>query len=450
MASEVLAALSLAALLLLWAWTGYHLLVLALGWPHSKASLRRTFDLGSLRNPVDLPSVTVIVAAKDEENVIGATLEQIAALQYPGDRLQVIVAEDGSEDRTRAICEAFAQAHPGVLFLHEDVSAGKAAALNRAVPRATGEILLFLDADTRFEDDLLLRAAAFFHDHPDVDVAQAIIETYNGRPNLVAKLDKYETVAWYRGILAGKDRLGLFTPLCGTGMFIKRRALEAAGPWNVASLAEDIDMAVRLSAAGVKIRMLPAQVWRQPPYSVRDFVGQRKRWWGGALQAFPRALRQVRNPRMGRRVRMDVLLQLVSPLVMVLGTAYFAVITFFNPLQDGLSSLTTATILGILTSQLILLGVIVAHSIARRSARDLDLVPGIYLYWAMELYAVLAVSLAILLRKTPRWRVTTKRYVPLATTSGVLPDGMPPQPPALAALDDGEVESDPPTESGRP
>jgi len=103
LANEVLAALSLAALLLLWAWTGYHLVVLALGWPHSKASLRRTFDLGSLRNPVDLPSVTVIVAAKDEENLIGGALQQVAAPQFLGDRLQVIIAEDASEDRTRTI-----------------------------------------------------------------------------------------------------------------------------------------------------------------------------------------------------------------------------------------------------------------------------------------------------------------------------------------------------------
>ena len=411
MASEALAVLSSALLLLLWAWTAYHLVVLALGWPHSKASLRRTFDLGILRNPVDLPALTVIVAAKDEENVIGVILGQIAALQYPGDRLQVIVAEDGSRDRTRAICEAFAHAHPGVLFLHEDVSEGKAAALNRAIRHATGEVLLFLDADTRFEGDLLLRAAKFFHDHPEVDVAQAVIETYNGRPNLVAKLDKYETIAWYRGILAGKDRLGLFTPLCGTGMFIKRRALEAVGPWSVASLAEDIDMAVRLSAHGARIRMLPARVWRQPPYSVRDFIDQRKRWWGGALQAFPRALGQWRNPRMGRGARVDMLLQLVSPLVLVLGTAYFGAIALLNPLPDAASSLTSATVTGILTSQLLLLGVVVAHSITRRSARDLDLIPGIYLYWAMQLYAVLAVSLAIVLRKPPRWRVTAKRQV---------------------------------------
>ena len=111
---------------------------------------------------------------------------------------------------------------------------------------------------------------------------------------------------------------------------------------------------------------------------------------------------------------MDMLLQLVSPLVMVLGTAYFALITVFNPLQDGLSGLTTATILGILTSQLILLGVIVGHSIARRSARDLDLIPGIYLYWALELGAVVSVLAALALRRPPRWRVTRKREVPAA------------------------------------
>lgn len=411
MSSEVLAALSSAALLLLWAWTGYHLIVLALGWPHSKASLRKPFDLGSLRNPVDLPSVTVIVAAKDEENVIRTTLEQVAALRYPQDRLEIIIAEDGSRDHTREICESFTAAHPGVLFLREDVSGGKAAALNRAVRRATGEILLFLDADTRFEGDLLLRAAKFFHDHPDFDVAQTLIDTYNGHQNLVAKLDRYETVVWYRGILAGKDRLDLFAPLCGTGMFIKRRLLDEVGEWDVESLAEDLDMAVRLTAKGAKIRVLPTRVWRQPPYSIRDFIGQRKRWWGGALQALRCAAGEWRNAKMPRRVRMDMLLHLISPVMFVLGTVYLLLIALLSPVSPSVSGLAAATLMGILTSQFILLGLVVAHSIAHRSARDLNLVPGIYLYWAMQLYAVLAVILALALDRRPPWRVTAKQRV---------------------------------------
>jgi cellulose synthase/poly-beta-1,6-N-acetylglucosamine synthase-like glycosyltransferase len=402
---------STVVLVLLWAWTLYHLLLLALGWPHANRALESPFRPESLRNPVDLPTVTIIVAARDEESVVRSTLEDIESLRYPKDLLQVLVAEDGSQDRTREICESFARDHPSVIVLHEDASSGKAAALNRAVRQARGDVLLFLDADTRFEDDLLLKAAKFFHDHPDVDVAQTVIETYADGPNLIAKLDRYESAAWYRGIVAGKDRLGLFVPLCGTGMFIRRRALEQAGPWDGRYLAEDLEMAVRLAAQGSKASMLPAQVWRQPPYTARDFVAQRRRWWGGALQTLPKALRAWRNPKVSWRQWLDMGMQLSSPFLLVGGTAYLALVSLAMPSGTSNPDLFLATLWGVVSSQLLLFGFVVAHAIRRRSVRDLSLIPGIYLYWVLQLYASVTVMGSFVLRRPLRWRVTRKRAV---------------------------------------
>jgi cellulose synthase/poly-beta-1,6-N-acetylglucosamine synthase-like glycosyltransferase len=400
---------STAVLVVLWAWTIYHLIVLAMGWPHANRALASPFRPESLRNPVDLPIVTIIVAARDEENVIRATLESIDVLRYPKELLQVLVAEDGSSDRTEEICQAFAQNRPHISILHKDVSSGKASALNRAFPEARGNILLFLDADTKFEDDLLLKAAKFFHDNPEVDVAQTVIETYADGPNLIAKLDRYEAAAWYRGIVAGKDRLGLFVPLCGTGMFIRRRALEKAGPWDEQSLAEDLEMAVRLAGQGSKASMLPAQVWRQPPYSARDFVSQRRRWWGGAMQTLPEAIRLWRNRDLSLKQKLDMAMQLLSPFFMVGGTIYLLLATLTMSSDTSQPILLLATTWGVISSQLILVGFIVVHSISRRSWSDLALVPGIYLYWILQLYASFSILIALVFRRLPRWTVTHKR-----------------------------------------
>ncbi len=410
--AEVLVVLSAAALLGLFSWTVYHAAIFLVGWPHSRRYLRRPFRAEDLRNPVDLPSFSIIVAARDEENVIEPMLENLVALQYPKHLLQVIVAEDGSTDRTRELCEASVRDHPQILSLHEDLSSGKAGALNRAMKHANGEFLLFLDADTRFERDILLKAAKFFHDNPDSPVAQAIIDTYPSHPNLVAKLDKYETLLWYRGVLAGRDRLGTFVALCGTGMFIKRSILRQAGEWDEQSLAEDLDMAIRPAAMGQGVRVLPVRVWRQPPYSLRDFVDQRKRWWGGAIQAFPTGLRLLGDSTMPLKRRVDMLVQLASPFVFVLGTLYLLAATLLNSLQVSQPAIIYAALTGIATSQIVLLGLILGYSVASRSARDLDLIPGVYLYWALQLYAVLAVTIQLLLRKPPEWKVTKKRRVP--------------------------------------
>lgn len=170
-------------------------------------------------------------------------------------------------------------------------------------------------------------------------------------------------------------------------------------------------MAVRLSAGGASIRVLPTRVWRQPPYSVRDFVNQRRRWWGGALQALRPGLREMRNPRMTRRVRVDMLLQLLSPVLFVGGVGYLILGVLFTPLQASNPAVLTATVAGVLTSQALLIALIVGHAAAHRSARNLNLIPGVYLYWALQFYAVLTVTLALLLRRPPRWRVTRKRSI---------------------------------------
>jgi cellulose synthase/poly-beta-1,6-N-acetylglucosamine synthase-like glycosyltransferase len=408
---------STTVLIVLWAWTLYNILILAVGWPHANRALASPFRPESLRNPVDLPTVTIIVAARDEENVIRTTLENIDVLRYPKELLQVLVAEDGSHDRTQEICDAFAQDRPYIEVLHEDTSSGKAAALNRAFYEARGDVLLFLDADTKFEDDLLLKAAKFFHEHPGVDVAQTVIETYADGPNLIAKLDRYEAAAWYRGIVAGKDRLGLFVPLCGTGMFIRRRALEQAGPWDEQSLAEDLEMAVRLAGIGAKASMLPAQVWRQPPYSARDFVNQRRRWWGGAMQALPQAMRLWWRPSLGWRQKLDMAMHLLSPFFLMGGTIYLLLATFTTSSDTSQPILLLATTWGVISSQLILVGVIVAHSVSRRSWKDLALVPGIYLYWILQLYASFSILIAIAVRRAPRWTVTHKRPISNGSSS---------------------------------
>jgi glycosyltransferase involved in cell wall biosynthesis len=93
----------------------------------------------------DTPTVSIVLAARNEAASIGERLANLAALDYPVDRLEIIVASDGSEDATVAI--AGAASHVIVLDLPR---VGKADALNAAVERATGDIVVFTDANTSF------------------------------------------------------------------------------------------------------------------------------------------------------------------------------------------------------------------------------------------------------------------------------------------------------------
>jgi glycosyltransferase involved in cell wall biosynthesis len=108
------------------------------------------------------PSISLIIAARNEAGVIGAKLDNLAAVDYPAARLEVLVASDGSEDATGDPVRA----RPGVRLL-ELPRVGKAAALNAAVAQARGDVLVFSDANSLFARDALRALVAPFAD-PEV------------------------------------------------------------------------------------------------------------------------------------------------------------------------------------------------------------------------------------------------------------------------------------------
>ncbi len=113
----------------------------------------------------DLPTVTIITAAYDEAPGIGETVLNKLALEYPAERLQILIVSDGSEDGTDDVVNAIAAAHPGrVRLLRQEPRRGKTSALNLAVTHATGEILVFSDANSIYEPQALRELVRGFAD----------------------------------------------------------------------------------------------------------------------------------------------------------------------------------------------------------------------------------------------------------------------------------------------
>ena len=112
------------------------------------------------------PTVTLIVAAHNEEGVIERRVENLLALDYPADRLQIVVASDESTDRTNELVEAVAAREPRVRLLRCP-RGGKVAAQNAAVRETASEILAFSDANAQWQPDALRKLAGNFAD-PDV------------------------------------------------------------------------------------------------------------------------------------------------------------------------------------------------------------------------------------------------------------------------------------------
>jgi cellulose synthase/poly-beta-1,6-N-acetylglucosamine synthase-like glycosyltransferase len=142
----------LSLLLVFYVYVGYPMVAACLG-----ALLQRSVG----KAPVE-PSVTILIAAFNEEEDIAATLENKCDLDYPPDKLEIIVISDGSTDRTDAIVSSFADRN--VRLLRQEPRAGKTSALNLAVPLAQGDIIIFSDANSLYAPEALRKLLANFAD----------------------------------------------------------------------------------------------------------------------------------------------------------------------------------------------------------------------------------------------------------------------------------------------
>ncbi len=244
--------------------------------------------------PTFTPSVSVIIPAWNEERVIAASVARVLASDYPD--LQVIVADDGSRDRTSAIVtEQFAN-DPRVTLLTL-VNGGKAAALNRALLQATGEVVIALDADTQFEPLTIRRLARWFAD-PRIGAVAGDARVGN-RVNIVTRWQAIEYITSQnleRRAFAGFDAITVVPGAVGAW---RRAALDAVGGYPEDTLAEDQDLTIAVQRAGWRVTYDPrATAWTEAPESFKALAKQRYRWAFGTLQCLwkHRAILRTRKP----------------------------------------------------------------------------------------------------------------------------------------------------------
>ncbi len=154
---------------------GYPLILLILGWIRKRESLCS----GDIT-----PSVSLIISAYNEEEVIRRKIENSRSLDYPTGKLEIIVASDGSTDKTCEIVREYEE--KGVVLYHHPERRGKNRALNDVLPQARGEILVFTDANGMFRKDALRKLVRPFTD-PRVGCVCGELVYQNPNSNLVAE-----------------------------------------------------------------------------------------------------------------------------------------------------------------------------------------------------------------------------------------------------------------------
>lgn len=278
------AAFWLSAALVVYAYAGYPLLVFCLG-------RRRCQPRSVPISDEQLPTLSLVIAAHNEAEMIEDRLSNALAMDYPGDKLEIIVASDGSTDGTNKIVRRCANSR--VRLLDFSQRRGKSAALNAAVPQARGELVMFSDANT-FWDAAAARSLARWFVDPAVGVVCGKLQLIDSRTgsNVDSLYWRYETF-----LKQCEGRLGVLLGANGA-IYAMRRS-------HYQPIPEDTiidDFVIPLSAylrTGCRMVYDPsATAVEETPAQLRSEFGRRARIGAGGFQSIAR-LRGLLNVRHG-------------------------------------------------------------------------------------------------------------------------------------------------------
>ena len=269
---------------LFWISAGFAVYVY-IGYPILLWALQVVFRSTPRREPVE-PSVSLLVAAYNEGEVIADKIQNSLALDYPADKLEIVVASDGSKDATPKIVRPFVANENGrVRLLDFKQNRGKMAVLNDAVSELRGDIVAFSDASSMLAPDSLRILVQSFND-PRVGAASGV---YRLLKKDQARLGSQEDLYWkYETFLKVQEaRLGAFTGAHGS-LYAIRRALYSFPSAN--GLNDDFIIPMRILERGYRVAYEPAAVAYEEAHEMEGF-SRRVRITAGNIQQ----LREIKN-----------------------------------------------------------------------------------------------------------------------------------------------------------
>ncbi|MGH6683912.1 MAG: glycosyltransferase family 2 protein, partial [Pseudolabrys sp.] len=247
-----------------------------------------------------LPVYTVIAALYREAASVDGLLTAIECLDYPAEKLDVIIAVEADDRETRAAITARANRTPiTVIPVPAEGPRTKPKALNVALPFARGTFTVVYDAEDRPEPDQLRQALQIFRTSgDDLGCVQARLCIDNSADSWLAKLFTAEYAGQFDVFLPGLAALGLPIPLGGSSNHFRTATLREIGGWDPYNVTEDADLGMRLARFGLRSRMIDSTTHEEAPAHFGPWVRQRTRWFKGWMQTW---LVHMRKP--GRLLR---------------------------------------------------------------------------------------------------------------------------------------------------
>ncbi len=225
------------------------------------------------------PSVTVIVPCWNEQDTVKGTVDSLLALDYPKDKLHIMLVDDGSTDNTWKVLQEFANI-PGIQIFQKE-NGGKHTAMNLGITHATTEFIGCLDADSFVTSSALKRMIPYFDDPEVMAVSPSIIVNNPKRHIEWAQMIEYQLSVYIKKMLGLMNGIHV-TP--GPFSIYRIAVFKNLGLYRLAHKTEDMEIAYRMHEHGYRIEQChDAVVNTKTPPTIYKLYRQRLRWIYGFI-----------------------------------------------------------------------------------------------------------------------------------------------------------------------
>jgi cellulose synthase/poly-beta-1,6-N-acetylglucosamine synthase-like glycosyltransferase len=235
-----------------------------------------------------LPVYSIIVALYREAASVAPLMRALDALDYPREKLDIILAIEPDDLQTRAaIARLGPMPHVRVLIVPAILPKTKPKALNCALPFAHGRFVAVFDAEDRPDPWQLRAALDAFHLHgTGTACAQASLRIDNLTHSLLSRMFAIEYAGQFDAFLPGMAQLGLPLPLGGSSNHFRTDILREVGGWDSHNVTEDADLGFRLARFGYRSVTFSSTTFEEAPIAFGGWLRQRTRWMKGWVQTW--------------------------------------------------------------------------------------------------------------------------------------------------------------------
>lgn len=234
----------------------------------------------------NLPVYTIFLPLYKEANIVDKILKNIAALDYPKDKLDVkLLLENDDLTTIEAIQYCRLPDYCEIIIIPGMNPKTKPRACNYGLERAKGEFCVIFDAEDRPETDQLKKAWFVFYNSPEnLACIQAKLNYENSRFNWLTRFFTIEYSTTFDLLLPGLSMMRVPIPLGGTSNHFRTELLRQCGGWDPFNVTEDCDLGLRIYKAGFTTCVLDSTTWEEANSQLWNWVRQRSRWVKGFIQ----------------------------------------------------------------------------------------------------------------------------------------------------------------------